>query len=65
MPLLTKDVRKQTAKLTHGIRVAAAADETGLFISEGKVKKEHATALNASVQAELTELLNKLDRAAA
>lgn len=60
MPLMTKDVNKQTDKLMKGIDSAVSHQQTGLFISEGKVKKEHALALDRQLQQQTLTLLEQL-----
>lgn len=60
MPLMTKDVNQQTDKLMAGVKSAVAAKQTGLFISQGKVIKEHALATDGRLQQQVMELLNKL-----
>ncbi|WP_117235373.1 SDR family NAD(P)-dependent oxidoreductase [Vibrio maerlii] len=60
MPLMTKDVNKQTNKLMNGVKSAISSKQSGVFISEGKVKKEHKLADDDQIQKQVTTLLDKL-----
>jgi len=60
MPLLFKDADKQTNKLVTGINEALATNQTGLFISEGKVKREPSVVYDKQVQGQVISLLDEL-----